>query len=63
MNKPVVTGSVDGNIYFIMGAAQRELRRAGQGNKTDEMIARVKSSTSYEMALSVVMEYVDFDLD
>jgi hypothetical protein len=38
------------------------LKRAGQQDKATEMRKRVTSSESYNAALRVVMEYVDFNL-
>ena len=64
MNKPVVEGPVNGNIFAVTGVAARTMRRAGIDNGTVyEMQKRVTSSSSYHEALSVVMEYVEFDLE
>lgn len=60
--KPVVTGPVDGNVFSVMGAASRALKRAGLADRATEMSNRVRSSGSYDEALSIIMEYVDFDL-
>ena len=62
MTKPVVTGPVDGNIFVVMGAVSRALKDAGQRNKVSEMQNRVMSSSSYDEALCICMEYADFDL-
>ena len=62
MTKPVVTGPVDGNIFAVMGAVSRALKDAGQRNKVSEMQNRVMSSSSYDGALRICMEYADFDL-
>jgi len=62
MTKPVVTGPVDGNIFAVMGAVSRALKDAGQRNKVSEMQNRVMSSSSYDEALCICMEYADFDL-
>ncbi len=58
--KPVlqVTGE-DGNIFFITGRAGKALRRAGQGDKVEEMYNRVNATQSYHEALQVLMDYVD----
>jgi hypothetical protein len=60
--KPVVVGSVDGNVFSVMGAASRVLKQAGMADKATEMSNRVMNSGSYDEALSIVMEYVEFDL-
>ena len=62
MTKPVVTGPVDGNIFAVMGAVSRALKDAGQRNKVSEMQNRIMSSSSYDEALRICMEYADFDL-
>jgi len=62
MSKPVVKGPVDGNIYSVMGAVSRALKDAGQRDKVGKMQTRVMSSSSYDEALSICMEYADFDL-
>ena len=63
MDKPVVEGPVDGNIFAVMGAASKALRRAGQEDEGKKMCDRVTSSGSYDEALSIILEYVDFNLD
>lgn len=62
--KPVVKGPVDANIFAVMGAASRALKRAGLADKAEEMRSRVWSTKSYEDALGVIVieEYVEFDL-
>ena len=60
--KPIVTGYVDGNVFAVMGAASRALKRAGMTDKATEMTNRVKGSSSYDEALSILMEYVEFDI-
>lgn len=52
----------DGNIYAILGRASRLLRRAGQEDRAEEMVARVTSSHSYYEALGIVSEYVETEL-
>lgn len=51
---------LDGNIFFIMGRVQRELRRAGA---TQEEISQFQSEVtdtdSYHAALGVVMQWVE----
>jgi len=63
MSKPIVKGPVDGNIFAVMGAVSRALKDAGQRDKVAEMQERVTSSRSYEEALRVCVEYVEFDLN
>jgi hypothetical protein len=62
MEKPVLkVANLDGNIFAVMGAAAKALKRNGQGDKVDEMIQRVTSSDNYHAALAVIMDYVDFE--
>lgn len=58
--KPVcrLVGS-DGNIFNLIGIASRALKRAGMGDKAEEMKNRIFSSGSYEEALGIILEYVD----
>lgn len=60
--KPIVKGPVDGNIFAIVGACHRALRKAEMGDKCDELSEKVLSSESYDAALRVCMDYVEFDL-
>lgn len=61
LNKPdcQVIGE-DGNIFFIMGRAQKVLRRIGKGSEAEEMVNRVYASDSYSKALGIIQEYVNF---
>ena len=47
----------DGNIFNIMGAASKTLKRSGMSEDAREMCSRVTSSGSYEEALGIIMEY------
>lgn len=49
----------DGNIYNLLSIAKQALVDAEQPDKADEMIKRVTSSSSYTIALSIIMEYVE----
>lgn len=60
--KPVVTGPVDSNIFFVMGVAARALKHAKLPEAAKEMHERIMSSGSYDAALTIAQEYVDFDL-
>lgn len=62
VEKPVVKGLVDGNIFAVMGAAARALKQAGQGDKVKEMMDKVNNSGGYDMALAIITDYVDFNL-
>lgn len=50
----------NGNVYNIMGICRRALIRAGKADQVSEMFNRVTSSNSYDEALSIMQEYVEF---
>lgn len=58
--KPVaqIVGA-DGNVYNLIGICSKALKRAGYDDKAKEMSDRVMSSSSYDEALSIMMEYVE----
>ncbi len=47
-----------GNIFYILGQANKVLRQQGRGNDSIEMFERVKQG-DYENALKVIGEYVE----
>ena len=53
---------MDGNIFAILGAASKLLKRAGQDKEAKEMADRVYASSSYHEALSIISEYVETEL-
>jgi len=59
-NKPTIqlTGQ-DGNVFNLIGIAQKALRRAGQGNKATEMAARIQECGDYHKAINIISEYCD----
>ena len=58
MKKPKVkfTGA-DGNVFNLMGLAARAMRSVGQDPKP--MLDEVRQQTSYDMAIVVMMKYVE----
>ncbi len=52
----------DGNIFAILGRADRLLKQSGQSDKAKEMSRRVFSSASYNEALGIISEYVHTEL-
>lgn len=58
----VVTGPVDGNVFAVLGACSRALKRAGHAMAAKELAERVFASSSYAEALAICQEYVEFDL-
>ena len=53
----------DGNIFAVMGAARKSLRRAGMRKEAEELLSRVTASHSYDEALAIISEYVDLELE
>lgn len=49
----------DRNIFNLMGLASRTLRRNHLKDQADEMIQRIRKSSSYDEALVIITEYVD----
>lgn len=56
-------GNCDGNIFSVMGAVSKALKRAGQKDKIEEFQSAVTKSASYEDALDVCLSYVDIDTE
>jgi hypothetical protein len=48
-----------GNIFIIIGAVVRTLKRAGQLEKAAELLRRTSECRSYDEVLTFVQEYVD----
>ncbi|MCO5385396.1 MAG: hypothetical protein NHB14_05980, partial [Desulfosporosinus sp.] len=46
--------------FNLMGIASRTLKAAGIGKQADEMFERASASGSYEEALNIIGEYVNF---
>lgn len=51
----------NGNIFNLMGIASRTLREAGLQDQADQMCNKLIVSGSYEEALNIISEYVNFD--
>jgi len=60
-SKPVVKLPIDGNIFGILGACTRALKRAGKSADAEKLSDRVFKSDSYDEALSICQEYVTFE--
>ena len=53
-----------GNIFWILGAARKELQKQRRITEYNTMRDRVYESGSYEEALEIIREYVELiDLD
>lgn len=49
----------NGNIFNLMGIASSTLKRNGMQEEAKEMCEKITKSGSYEMALSIISDYVD----
>lgn len=49
----------DGNVFNLVGIAERTLKRNGLSEQASEMTAKVFGSGSYEEALGIIDEYVN----
>lgn len=67
MNKPVIeyhSKGESGNIYWLLSAAQRALRKQRKISEYNNLRDGVLASQSYLEALSVMAEHIDLiDLD
>ena len=62
-NKPIVKGHVDGNVYGVIGAVCKTLRKAGYYTAANECQTRCLAADSYDGVLQIAQEYVDFEID
>jgi hypothetical protein len=51
----------DGNVFAIIGAVSKALRRAGRADKASEFQRKAMSSSSYGDVLMLCSEYVDVE--
>ena len=49
----------DGNVFSLIGLATRTLKDNGMADAAKEMRTRIMDSGSYDMALGIIMEYVE----
>ncbi len=50
----------NGNIFNLAGIASRTLKAAGMREQANQMYQRITASCSYEKALNIIGEYVNF---
>ncbi len=48
-----------GNIFFILGQAYTVMSEEGREEEAKKMCDRVYNSSSYELALEIISEYVE----
>jgi len=53
----VQKGSPDGNIYVLLAAAQKAVRRTAGREAVEQMLQEVQNAESYEEALAVIQKY------
>lgn len=62
MEKPLVKlVGEDGNIFSILGRCTKALKKVGQDKEAKELTEKVFSSSSYDEALCICMEYVEVE--
>ena len=49
----------DVNVFNLLGICQRALKDKGYNDEAKELYERVTNSESYDMALSIMQEYVN----
>lgn len=60
--KPVVQLSgMDGNVFGLIGACQKALKKAGQADNATKLAMECFRSGSYDEALQIMMKYVDVE--
>jgi hypothetical protein len=50
----------DGNVFFILGSARKALKKAKLYEEAEKMTKEVTSAKSYDEALVVMSNYVEF---
>ena len=58
--KPSISDPTGENIFSIVGKCSTILKHAGQRDEAKKLGERVFASSSYDEALSICQEYVDF---
>lgn len=62
MTKPTVKLiGQDGNVFGIIGAVSKALKRAGQPDQAKEFTEAAFASDSYDAVLRLVMEYAEVE--
>lgn len=64
ISKPIVRNP-DGNIFFILGACRKALRKTPDALKsfTSDTKVAMTDGTDYDGMLRICMKYVDFKID
>jgi hypothetical protein len=50
---------IDGNVFNIIGAVSKTLKRAGLRDKAEEFSSKAVQQESYDAVLRLCFEYVD----
>jgi len=62
MKPRLKVGGQDGNIFAVLSSATKVLKQAGLQHQVQEMQERVFNSGSYNEALAIISDYVDWEL-
>ena len=61
MAKPVINiAETDGNVFGVIGAVERALKRNGDRDAALEFTAAALDCASYDAVLQLTMQYVDW---
>lgn len=55
-----LTGT-DGNVFAIIGAVSRSLKRANLYDRAREFVAKAMAANSYDSVLQLCFEYVEIE--
>lgn len=58
---PCELSEVDGNIFALIAATSRCMKKDGRSSEVKRMQERVTSASSYEEAISRIFEFVEFE--
>ena len=62
IEKPIVTGPIDGNAFAIMGIVRKALRMAKVPKEVIDKYLAQATSGDYNHLLAISQNYVEFDL-
>jgi len=58
---PCKLSGTDGNVFSIIAAVSKALKRAGSGERADQWRAAAMSCSSYDAVLQLCFDYVDVE--
>jgi hypothetical protein len=58
---PCSLTTCDGNVFSIIGAVRKALKKAGQSSRADEFSGKAMMAGSYDEVLRLCFDYVDVE--